>query len=299
MEDRADNRTVFVGIEPVDLAFFGYLTVVGILLVVRGARVHDPWLHGAVHALFCFLGVVILVVNTRRPGPWVLFCRVWYVPFLYVFVFEDLGYIIHLLSSDFHDGWVLALEARVFGGYPTVWTQEFVRPWLTELMASCYMTYYFFIPALGMPLYFRGEHKRVNDLIFTTSVTFFFCYLHYLAFPVAGPIFVPDELPFNLATLDGGPVTAFEQWLFARGAIQGAAFPSSHVAIAVAVVVLAVRYRRGRVLFPVVAVGLALSTIYNGYHYGVDVFYGAVVGSFFALLCPGLNRLWTDYRSIR
>ncbi len=282
----------FFFVEPLDLAFFAYLTAMSILLLIFGENIPNATQHLIIHAGFFATAVLILVLNDRRSSRLLLFCRIWYIPFLYFFVFEEVGQIIHMIQPNFCDPWVLDLEARAFGDYPTVWFQYLATPWLTEIMSLFYMSYYFLIPGLGLPLYFARKWDELNDLILTTSVTFFFCYLHYIFMPVAGPIFIPERLPFDLVSLSAGPFTMFEQWIFFKGSIQGAAFPSSHVAVAVAILVLAVKHKRAIYVFSVVVTGLAISTVYNGYHYGVDVIYGAIIGLVFALASPGLNRIW-------
>jgi membrane-associated phospholipid phosphatase len=291
-----ESRQAIRSLELVDCAFFLYLTVTFVLLVCFGSQTRDTGWHIGIHLAFFAMAVILLSVNTRHPGRFVFFSRVWYIPFLYVFLFEEIGNMIHLIQPMFFDSWVLELESRVFGGYPTVWLQGLATPWLTELMSFFYMTYYFLIPGLGLNLYAHRAWSQLNDLILTTSIIFFFCFLHYLLMPVLGPIFQPEGLPFELVSLRGGPVTAFEQWLFFKGAIRGGAFPSSHVAIAVAVLYFSVRAKRYPRVFLFMVTGLAISTVYNGYHYGVDVVYGVVTGLTFSLVCPYLNILWRQVR---
>lgn len=284
-------------LELVDYSFFLYATANFVLLLLLGWKNSLVLWHFSLNALFVAMAVFILYLNARRSNPVIFFCRLWYIPFLYVFLFEEMGQMIYLFRPVMFDPWALSLENKIFGGYPTVWLQNLASPGVTELMSLFYMSYYFLIPVLGMNLYFRRELGRLNDFILTTSVTFFTCFLHYLAMPVAGPIFLPSALPFDLVLLDGGPFTTFEQWLFFKGAIQGGAFPSSHVAVAVVVVYFAARYGKSPVAFAVTVTGLALSTVYNGYHYGVDVLYGIAIGLAFSLLSPPLNRAWRDRRN--
>ncbi len=286
-------------LELIDYFFFLYLTTIFFFLVFLGGRTAITLLHLGIHSGFFGMGALILFMYARRPTGLTRFCRVWYVPFLYVFLFEEIGQMIHVLRPIMFDPWVLGLENRLFGGYPTLWLQRMASPWLTEVMSLFYMSYYFLIPVLGLGLYFRGELERLNDFLLTTSMTFFFCFLHYLAMPVAGPIFLPETLPFSLVSLHGGQLTSFEQWLFFKGAIQGGAFPSSHVAVAFVVLFFAVQYGRFPYIFALTVAGLAVSTVYNGYHYGVDVIYGIGVGLVLSVVCPFLNNVWRNRLSSR
>jgi membrane-associated phospholipid phosphatase len=285
-------------LELVDYSYFLYLTWIFFLLILVGRDTPKLLRQLTIHGGFFLVGVIILWVSARRAGRFAFFCRVWYIPFLFFFLFQEVGRMVHVITPTFLDLWVIRLETEVFGGYPTVWLQSLANPWLTELMSFFYMTYYFLIPALGLTLYCQQKWEWLNDLVLTTSVTFFFCLIHYLFMPVAGPIFLPNAVPFELVSLRGGPLTVFEQWLFFKGAIQGAAFPSSHVAIAVVVLFFAIRYRRYPYGFTITVSGLAVSTVYNGYHYGVDVVYGILVGLVFSLVCPVLNRWWKDWLTI-
>lgn len=261
-------------------------------MALFGRQTPDALRHVTIHTIFVAMGTVILLMNARRESRLLFFCRVWYVPFLYVFLFEEVGKMIHLIQPRLLDPWVLRLEAGIFGGYPTVWLQGIANPWLTEIMSAFYMTYYFLIPVVGLTLYHRKQWSQLNDFILTNTVTFYFCFFHYLLMPVAGPIFFTQALPFELVSLRGGPITLFEQWLFFKGAIQGAAFPSSHVAVAVVALCSAFRYRTFPYAMAITVVGLSLSTVFNGYHYSVDVLYGIMLGVVFFYLCPLLNRVW-------
>ncbi|MBW2057953.1 MAG: phosphatase PAP2 family protein [Deltaproteobacteria bacterium] len=285
-------------LEPSDFLFFFYLAAIVFLLVLFGGRGRATLLHLGVHLGLLALALVVLTVYRRRPGRVSLFFRVWYIPILYVFLFEEVGQMIHLVRPALLDAWVLHFEVRLFGGYPTVWLQSLSGPWLTEIMSLFYMSYYGLIPILGLSLYFRRDWAVLNDFILATNATFFFCFLHYLLMPVGGPVFFIQALPFELVSLRGGPLTSFEQWLFFGGAVRGGAFPSSHVAVAVVVLCTAIRCGLSPPAFAVTVTGLAISTVYNGYHYGIDVIYGAVIGLVFFCLSPLLNDLWNRGLSV-
>jgi membrane-associated phospholipid phosphatase len=76
-----------------------------------------------------------------------------------------------------------------------------------------------------------------------------------------------------------------------RGSSRGAAFPSSHVAVAVTQALLALRHqpRVGRWVAGV-AVGLGAGAVYGGFHYGVDVLAGAALGAAILPLAPRIAR---------
>ena len=121
----------------------------------------------------------------------------------------------------------------------------------------------------------------------TVSLTYWVCYLHFLFTPAGGPIFWPTY-PGVVREMQGGPITAIEQWVFNNGTIIGGAFPSSHVAVAFVCAWFAIRYRVAPAILVPACAGLAISTIYAGYHYGVDVLYGIAVGAVITLIAGRL-----------
>ncbi|NIQ55940.1 MAG: hypothetical protein GWN85_21445, partial [Gemmatimonadetes bacterium] len=83
-----------------------------------------------------------------------------------------------------------------------------------------------------------------RELVYVELVTFFGCYLAFTLFPVQGPHY---EFPTIGGHFAGGPFYRFVHWVLEDGGSKGAAFPSSHVAVAVAI--LLVTWRHDRVVW--------------------------------------------------
>ncbi len=284
--------------ELVDLLFLGYL---GILIVLLSRLLFILPQHRLVLSqlivLHLALAAIVMVVRWL-PVFWnhalARFLRWWYPALLFTFCFESIGKIIHLLNPVLLDPYLHNADRFVFGRETVTFLQQYAGPWLTELMYFCYTSYYFFIPAVGLSLYRRqwGWSGQVPGLAFrefmlAVSLTFLFCYLHFLVTPAGGPVFWPDY-PGGVLKLHGGPITTFEQWLFEHGTIIGGAFPSSHVAVAVVATGYAIRFQVAPFVFVPLCIGLAISTVYNGYHYGIDVLYGIVVALVMIGVAPRL-----------
>lgn len=284
-----------------DIGMLGYLAIVILLLLVLGAglgRHTRPWLLILYHLVLAGAAVGARMLPRLWDHPAARFLRWWYPVILMFFCFTAVGWMIHLIRPAFIDPFLIDLERALFGVLWTPAMQQFARPVLTEIMYFFYTAYYFLIPGFGLPLYLawrrKGERRqaiRFREYMLAVTLTFWVCYLHFLVTPGAGPVFWAGY-PGTVLTLQGGPITAFEQWLFARGAIVGGAFPSSHVAVAFVIAIYSVRFRLASWFFAPVAVGLAISTMYNGYHYGVDVVWGIVVAVAMSALVPRLFRWW-------
>lgn len=223
----------------------------------------------------------------------VRFCREWYPGLFFIFGFEEIGYLADMVTPErFHQA-LIALDYAIFGVHPTVWLGQFARPWLTEMLMFCFASFYFLIPFVGLVLYFKNKQEELSELLLTAGIAFYICFLIFIFLPAEGPWITMIHL--HPEPLKGGPFTWFVYFVEGLGTIRGGAFPSSHVAVAVVVLIAA--YRHQRVLFhgllPVI-IGLLVSTVYGRFHYAVDVLSGVLVG-----LVGFLIGLWILQRSRR
>jgi membrane-associated phospholipid phosphatase len=290
-----------------DLCFFGYVAAITTLILVRCAgdcNIDYPWALIAYHLLLCTVGVAAPLLAARWPHPAVRFIRWWYPALVFTFCFEAIGRMIHLIQPKLIDGSLVIAEKYVFGTVLTPLLQVHASPWLTELMYFCYSSYYFFIPVVGAALYFRTRDRESDmpgvafrKFMLAVSLTFWVCYFHFLFTPAGGPVFWP-EYPGPVLELRGGPITAAEQWVFQHGTIVGGAFPSSHVAVAFVAACFAVRFSVVPTVLVPLSIGLAISTVYTGYHYGVDVLYGMIVCAVVAAISDKVFN-WRERRYVR
>ena len=287
-----------------DIFYFGYLGTILLLLLVSGVILGHhprPWPLILFHLAIAAIGFILRRAPLVYDHPFAWLLRWWYPTLMFIFCFKMVGEMIHIIQPEFLDPIMVTADRALFGRMLTPWMQQAANPWLTELMYFCYTSFYLFIPGVGIPLYLRWRRERTDTARrefrpFSAAAVFvfYFCYLHFLFTPVGGPVFF-EGYPGPLLELAGGPITSFEQWLFGRGTIVGGAFPSSHVAVGIMVAAFAVRFNVAPRFWAPLSVGLAISTIYNGYHYGVDVIYGLVVAVAVVTMVPALIR-WYDRR---
>ncbi len=290
----ADLRWEFI-----DLAFLAYIAIILILILIFGVllgRHSQPWHMIGLYVLFGAAGLGARSLSSLWDNSFTRFIRWWYPPILFLFCFESLASIIHIIQPEYIDPFLIAADQTLFGGPVTVWLQQRAQPWLTEIMYFFYTSYYFFVPGIGIPLYLRCGRDRTSpegdqfrEFLTLVSVSMLFCYVHFLFTPGAGPVFWPDY-PGPVYTLTGGPITLLEQWIFKVGSVVGGAFPSSHVVVAVVAAFYSVRFKVAPFIWASLTIGLLISTMYNGYHYGVDVLYGMFVAVVMVTAVPPLFR---------
>lgn len=195
-------------------------------------------------------------------------------PFLYV----ELRWLIPGLGHPHADATVLRWEHGLFGGNPSsTWAPAMPWPLLSEALHLAYASYYFLVLVPPIVLYARGRRDAYAGTMFALTLVYGLCFITYVVFPVDGPRYLVGP-----AAAPDGPVRSFVLHLLEAGSSRGTAFPSSHVAAAVVASLSALTFqRRVGVAVAVLTVGLALGTVYGGFHYGVDALSGALVG----LLC--------------
>jgi membrane-associated phospholipid phosphatase len=195
-------------------------------------------------------------------------------PFLYV----ELRWLIPGVGRPHFDALALHWEHALFGGNPSAaWALAMPSVVLSELLHFAYASYYALVLVPPIVLYARGRRSAFAATLLALTIVYGACFSIYLFFPVDGPRYLvgPAHAP-------DGPVRAFVLHLLESGSSRGTAFPSSHIAASVVSALSALNFqRRLGIVVSVLTVGLALGTVYGGFHYGVDALAGAALG----LLC--------------
>jgi hypothetical protein len=271
---------------PIDVATLLYVSAATAAVLLFGDR-DRTWLLAA-HVLV--VGVVLLAPRARAAGSVGHFVGDWYPILLLAALYSEIG-VLNLDFGHHHDLAIQRLEQWVFGSQVSYrWIRAMPNPALSWLLHSCYLAYYALLVAAPLGLWLSGRRDGARVTIFAVMATFYFCYLVFLFFPVAGPRYV-FPLAHNAATRVWPARAA--QWLLNLGDSWGAAFPSSHVAGAIVATLCALRSWRplGLALAPL-TIGLIFGVVYGQFHYGVDALSGIVVA---AAVWTSLNGgVWRD-----
>jgi membrane-associated phospholipid phosphatase len=150
---------------------------------------------------------------------------------------------------------------------------------LSEGLHLAYLSYYLIIYAPALVFWMRDRRTFAN-LALAVSVAMVTCFVVFTLFPVAGPRYSAPPTGG-----DSGPIRHLTLSILERGSSRGTAFPSSHVAIASAIAWSSIR-RIPALGWSLVLLSalLAVGAVYGGFHYGIDVVFGAVVGGVSSLV---------------
>jgi len=305
----------------VDWATQVYVVLVGLLVLVFHGDSVPVWRWLVVgHVLVGVLLHTLIRVHARQWGGVVIrFLRDYYPILLYTAFYRETGLVNEMFVHGYVDPWVMSWDAVLFGCQPSlVWMDRWPIRWWSEVMYGCYFSYYFMIGGVSLALLIRNR-DQFNHFITVVSLVFYVCYFTYVILPVMGPrIFYAAGLS---VTAVGGEAVQHPRWgvltedppaypetirkgvfynmvafLYRYFESEGAAFPSSHVALALVTLYFSWIYLpRVRWLHLLFAVGLLLSTVYCRFHYVVDVFAGITLAVLLVPLANRLHRRWENH----
>jgi membrane-associated phospholipid phosphatase len=262
-------------LRPVDVLLAGYLVVVSVVAVVRAPGLPNCWWLLVGHALF---GLLLYLLTRPRLGPLGRTIREIYPLLLLISLYSELDVLNGPGGTAVHDATVQAWELAIFGAQlSTDWWRAMPSRFWSAVLHAAYLSYYLIIVAPAFYFAWRRNLVALRHFILVVMSTFVVCYLVFIFFPVAGPYYVfprPDAW-----FLDNMFARAVYDTL-ATGSSYGAAFPSSHVAAAIAATLSAGRGSRALAwALAIPTVLLSLAVVYCQMHYGVDAIAGLLTGA--------------------
>lgn len=231
-----------------------------------------------------------LTLALRRDGGVAAGARAWLPLVAIPLLYAELPYLMDVLGAPYGDPLVQRWEGALWNGQPSR-TLARTAPWrwLSESLHLAYLSYYaiIYVPLALLWRRSRASRKDPGELWIargypaaafgeaSTAVmlTFIVCFVVFVAFPVQGPRYLWT------ADAPDGPVRRVVLAILEQGSSRGAAFPSSHMAVAVVQSLMALRWRvPGRSLVAVLTAALGVGAVYGGFHYAIDMVAGAIAG---------------------
>ncbi len=202
----------------------------------------------------------------------------WYPHLFFLFCFEELGKLVHLINPGWQDAKLIAFDYWLTGVHPALWLEQFATPGRNDFLQFTYITYFTYLLIVGGVLYYRCDWKAYWATMTYSACGYAIGYCIAMFFPIESPWFAMAGMWHG--DLQGGPFTATINFIEHFGRVRGAAFPSEHVAGSVATLWGAWRHRRWLfwTLLPLAAC-MCVSTVWGRYHYVADVFAGIATGT--------------------
>lgn len=268
-----------------------YLTAKAYLFFAAQGHVSRKFEGGVERALAVVIVIAMTILIARFRPNWKVLRDG--LPFAFcIAIYTNLHDTIHFANPhDVHDS-LIAIDQWLFGVQPCVWAQQFVRPWLTEILSFCYMLFFLWSPLLASVLYFRGKKTEFRYTLASIILCFYAGYILYLLFPAVSPRITLEQM-FTVQ-IDGTPIA--NATLSVVNVLPGHsrdAFPSLHTAVTLLTLLFAWKYARP-VFWTILpfCLGLFVSTIYLRHHYFVDLVAGAGLGILAFFYGPKIEAWW-------
>jgi membrane-associated phospholipid phosphatase len=283
------------------IAFLGLLSLINLIF---SARI-PSWKVLILINVVVTAAIFLLAYTRYSTGSRILAAlHDWYVPPAVFLSFKELYYMIRPLHlGQDYDGVLIAIDRWIFGVNPTEWIYQFAHPVLTEVLQIAYTSFFFLFLIVGAEFYRRGNRDLFNFFVFTCVYGFFLSYLGYFLVPAIGPRFTLHDFSALDSELPGLWLTPYLRWFVNAGesipmgvtnalAIEGTqrdVFPSGHTMMMLVLMYFGVRYQlKTRHWLNVVGILLIIATVYQRYHYVVDLVAGATFMIFCISTAPGL-----------
>ncbi len=230
--------------------------------------------------IFFFTAVIIyLSVKYRKENKkegWVKYFRLFY-PLIYLFViFESFFMILPYVNLHRYDEILVNIDFQLLGVHPTVWIEQWNRPWLTDLFYALYLFYFPMPLFIIVWLYKQNRMTDFDKTIFVYMLTYYGAYIVYFLVPAAGPRFYEPLLSLQQKDLNGiilaQPIRSLINFLEPN---KLDAFPSLHAAISFTTLLTMGKYNKKMfwIFLPVIT-GIFISLVYCRYHYVIDIIAG-------------------------
>jgi membrane-associated phospholipid phosphatase len=275
--------------EKLFLAFLAYLTTAALFfpLDIR-QRLTLIAINSLAAMVFFLLGRHGVLGRSR----FLTVVRDWLPCFLILVAYRESGLFFTQDPTHRLDHILIRWDDMVLKNPWVVQTLTWGAPWIQRYLEFAYFLCYPIVPLGLASLYLvkrnrTGAHPRTDSIDppfapaiehFWTAVLLasFTCYLLFPLFPLTPPRELFNDVP--------GPRVApflrgMNHWLLGHYAVGASLFPSAHVAATTAMALVIRRYLpRFGWIFVVIAVSIALATVYGRYHYAADAVAGALVG---------------------
>jgi len=269
------SRRVLRSLRPYDRLTLGYLVIVLLLLAVSPHRPPGALRITGVHGA-AILGVLLVAGLADRSR--VLRClHDFYPMFLFILLFGEFTGLSTALFPYWLEPVLIKFDFLLFGGAPQTWVMANLSPLAVEFFALAYCSYYLVIPGALALAYRKNYPHELTDAATRICLTMYTCYLLFMLAPARGPHHaLPGADPL---LIKGGFFTGLLHRIQSMESVQGAAFPSSHVAVAwVAFFVMRRRLKRASWPVGLLMGALTLSVVVMGYHFSLDALGGLALG---------------------
>lgn len=286
------RRPLTAYLHSADILVIGFLVLLSALILVFFARIP----HGGTMMLINAIAITLIFglgyARHTISSKVLRYVHDWYIAPAVFLSYKELYFLIKPIhyGRDYDDV-LIAIDHWLFRVNPTEWVMHLTNPYLTEILQIAYSLFYVLFLILGFELYRRRDPDLFHYFMFTCVYGFFLSYIGYFLLPAVGPRFTLHDFSALDRDLPGVLLTPYLRWFVNAGgsvpigvpnaiALAGTqrdVFPSGHTMMTLVLMYLSAKSRaKARYFIYVTGTLLVVATVYERYHYVVDLFAGAL-----------------------
>ena len=274
-----ENKPASPPVYPFDRLLIGYSLLMILLILAFGRPLTNYFDEVGFYAAMVVLAVIIIRYVDERHSRLAALVRLVYPALLFTFFYRATGGTVLMFFDHFFDPQLTAFEKSLFGVNPSLYVDRHFTHlvWLNEVFSFGYFSYYLMIPGFLLLAFLKRHDGIIKSAMTAMCTAFYISYLVFSLFPVESPRwFFAGHYVNDIFGPVFRPMAGF---VVDVGGLHGGGMPSSHVAVALVIMLYCLRYYRplGLVLVPINLL-LAAGTVWGRFHYVSDVVAGIVVG---------------------
>ena len=286
-----NNYSKSATLKTLDISVIGFTLLIFVLTIIFHSKVGN-WIVVAATFLAGAVGYYLLASITEKISKQFLriFSRSLLTAASTGFLFSEIRHVQHIFVDSWMDQYLVNFDIWMMGVESTIALQKITVPIVTEGMMFAYTAYVPLIVLVALFCYWKSGAAGAEDYMLNLMYAYIFCYIWFLIFPIAGPLFYQPEL--YTVPLNGGIFTWFGEWIRHNAHYPGGNFPSPHCAAGTIMLIMLYKYNR-KVYFvslPIIIL-LYLSTIYGRYHFAMDGVTGIAAAFFVIWFSPKIIKL--------
>ena len=271
-------------LDAVDALVVCFLLLLATLVLLFSKGTSLRWILPLLNLAAC-LAISHLAMHAKRTGSsiWKQVHAWYWFPLLLV-IYKEMYWAVHALRGKVYDSYLIQIDRFLFGTDPTIFLTQYAHPFVTEVLQTVYILFYFFPLTIGIALVRKNRYREFQYASFLILYGFFVSYLGYILFPAVGPRFTLHDFYSTDRELPGLWLTPYLREFVNRGEgissnhphavdlVQRDVFPSGHTLITLITLYLSFLFKsRTRFMIAPLGIVLLFSTVYLRYHYVADL----------------------------
>ncbi|MGH8014573.1 MAG: phosphatase PAP2 family protein [Candidatus Zixiibacteriota bacterium] len=279
---------------PFDKFIIGYCLLMVLLILVFGRPVKEYIDEILTYSLAAVLAVLVPLFFDETRGRFSAFVRLMYAAILFGVFYRTTGGQMFLIFDRFFDYQLVAFETMLYGIEPTRFIDQYLlSPPVNEFFSFTYFCYYLMIPAFLITTFVKKDYDIIRHYLTAAMLTYGVSFLLFFLYPIEGPRW--HFAGQYIQEVEGFIFRDLVNLVIANGAVRGGCMPSSHIAIALIIMMSCFKhYRRWGWIFLPINIGLAIGTFWGRFHYVSDVYVGVAIGLAAFYLVEKKYDRWTS-----